>query len=98
MAKRDIFHRRLQHILRLSDEHAPVIKTIQKNSLAATRSELEMPDAVTNPSPCDDAYMIVIQTHEKNSRELWLDGKPIKTDPLHAGGVVFHDMRQGPRF
>ena len=99
MAKRHIFNRRMQHILRLSDEHTPVIKTIQKNSLAATRCQLDMPfDAVTNPSPRDDAYMIVIQIHGKNSRELWLDGRPIKTEPLYAGGVVFHDLRQGPRF
>jgi AraC-like DNA-binding protein len=99
MAKRHIFNRRMQHILRLSDEHAPVIKTIQKNSLAATRCQLDMPfDAVTNPSPRDDAYMIVIHIHGKNSRELWLDGRPIKTEPLYAGGVVFHDLRQGPRF
>jgi AraC-like DNA-binding protein len=99
MAKRHIFNSRMQHILRLSDEHTPVIKTIQKNSLAATRCQLDMPsDAVTNPSPPDDAYMIVIQIHGKNSRELWLDGRPIKTEPLSAGGVVFHDMRQGPRF
>jgi AraC-like DNA-binding protein len=99
MAKPHIFNRRMQHILRLSDEHAPVIRTIQKNSLAATRCQLDMPfDAVTNPSPRDDAYMIVIQIHGKNSRELWLDGRAIKTEPLHAGGVVFHDMRQGPRF
>jgi AraC-like DNA-binding protein len=99
MAKRHIFNRRMQHILRLSDEHTPVIKTIQKNSLAATRCQLDLPsDAVTNPSPRDDAYMVVMQIHGKNSRELWLDGRPIKTEPLHAGGVVFHDMRQGPRF
>ena len=99
MAKQHIFNRRMQHILRLSDENAPVIKTIQKNSLAATRCQLDIPlGAVTNPSPRDDAYMIVIQIHGKNSRELWLDGKPIKTEPLHAGGVVFHDLRQGPRF
>ena len=99
MAKRHIFNRRMQHILRLSDEHTPVIKTIQKNSLAATRCQLDMPfDAVTNPSPRDDAYMVVIQIHGKNSRELWLDGRPIKTEPLYAGGVVFHDLRQGPRF
>src|SRR5260370_8661169 len=99
MAKRDIFNRRMQHILRLSDEHTPLIKTIQKNSLAATRCQLDMPfDTVTNPSPRDDAYMIVIQIHGKNSRELWLDGRPIKTEPLHAGGVVFHDLRQCPQF
>jgi AraC-like DNA-binding protein len=99
MQKRHIFNRRMQYILRLSDEHTPVIKTIQKNSLAATRCKLEVPfDAITNPSPREDAYMIVIQIHGENSRELWLDDRPIKTEPLGAGGVVFHDMRQGPRF
>jgi AraC-like DNA-binding protein len=27
-----------------------------------------------------------------------LDGRPIKTEPLCAGGVVFHDLRQIPQF
>ena len=99
MAKRHIFNRRMQHILRLSDEHTPVLNTIQRNSLAATRCRLDVAfDERTNPSPREDAYMIVTQIHGKNSRELWLDSRPIKTEPLHAGGVVFHDMRQGPRF
>jgi hypothetical protein len=99
MAKRHIFNRRMQHILRLSDEHTPVIKTIQKNSLAATRCKLDVLFyETTNPPPREDAYMIVIQMHGKNSRELWLDGRPTKTEPLYAGGVVFHDMRQTPRF
>ncbi len=99
MTKRHIFSRRMQQILGLPDEHTPVIKTIQRNSLAATRCRLDVPfDAMTNPSPREDAYLIVIQIRGKNSRELWLDGKPIKTEPLHAGGVVFHDLRQSPLF
>jgi len=53
---------------------------------------------MTNLLPREDAYMIVIQIRGKNTRELWLDGRPIKTEPLHAGGVVFHDLRQSPQF
>jgi AraC-like DNA-binding protein len=53
---------------------------------------------MTNLLPREDAYMIVIQIRGKNARELWLDGRPIKTEPLHAGGVVFHDLRQSPQF
>jgi AraC family transcriptional regulator len=99
MAKQHIFSKRMQHILGLPGEHNPVIKTIQNNSLAATRCRLAVPfDAMTNPAPRDEAYMIVIQIQGKNSRELWLDGKSIKTEPLHAGGVVFHDLRRAPRF
>jgi AraC-like DNA-binding protein len=99
MAKRHIFNGRMQHILRLSDEHTPVIKTIQKNPLAATRCRLDAPfEEMTNPPPREDAYMIVMQVNGTNSRELWLDGKSTRTEPLNAGGVVFHDMRQIPRF
>lgn len=99
MAKRHTFNKRMQQILGLSDQHAPVIKTIQKNPLAATRCKLDLPfDAMTYPFAREDTYMVVMQVWGKNSRELWLDGKPIKTEPLYAGGVVFHDLRQCPAF
>jgi AraC family transcriptional regulator len=99
MAKRHIFSKRMQHILRLPEKQTAVIKTIQKNSLAATRCKLDVPlDALTNSPSREDAYMIVIQIRGKNSRELWLDGKSVRTEPLHAGGVVFHDLRRSPRF
>src|ERR1700722_4234825 len=89
----------MQQIFGVSDEHSPVVKTLQKNSLAATRCRIDFPfGAMTNPFPREDAYMIVIQILGKNSRELWLDGRPIKTEPLHAGGVVFQDLRQRPQF
>src|SRR5271154_7300610 len=99
MAKRHIFSKRMQHILGPPDKHAEIIKTIQNNSLAVTRCKLDVPlETITNSPPREDAYMIVIQIRGKNSRELWLDGKPIKTEPLFAGGVVFHDLRQSPLF
>ena len=99
MAKRHIFSKRMQHILRLPEKQTAVIKTLQKNSLAATRCKLDVPlDALTNSPSREDAYMIVIQIRGKNSRELWLDGKSVRTEPLHAGGVVFHDLRRSPRF
>jgi AraC family transcriptional regulator len=83
MAKWSIFSRGMQQVLGLPKECIPVIKTIQNNSLAATRCRRDVPfDAVTNPLPREDAYMIVIQIRGKNSRELWLDGRPIKTEPL----------------
>src|SRR5580704_13308932 len=99
MAKWHIFSRGMQQVLGLPNECVPVIQTIQNNALAATRCRRDVPfKAVTNPLPREDAYMVVIQMRGKNSRELWLDGKPIKTEPLYAGGVVFHDLRQIPQF
>ena len=99
MARQHIFIKGMQQVLGLPDERIPVIQTIQNNSLAATRCRRDVPfDAMTNLLPREDAYMIVIQIGGKNARELWLDGRPIKTEPLHAGGVVFHDLRQSPQF
>lgn len=99
MEKRHIFSRRMQQMFGLPEERTPFIKTIQKNPLAATRCRLDFPfDAMTNPLPPIDAYLIVIQIEGKNSRQLWLDGKAIKTETLYAGGVVFHDLRQRLQF
>src|SRR5271170_4173937 len=99
MAKQPMFSGRMQQILGLLNEQTPDIKTIQNNPLAATRCRLDVRlDTMTNPPPREDAYLIVVQIQGKNSRELWLDGKPIKTEPLYAGGVVFHDLRRSPTF
>ena len=66
MATRHVFFRRMQQIFGLSDEHSPVVKTLKKNSLAATRCRIDFPfGAMTNPFPREDAYMIVIQILEK---------------------------------
>jgi AraC family transcriptional regulator len=99
MARQHVFSKGMQQVLGLPDKRIPVIQTIQNNSLAATRCRRDVPfDAITNLLPREDAYMIVMQIRGKNARELWLDGRPIKTEPLHAGGVVFHDLRQSPQF
>jgi AraC family transcriptional regulator len=99
MARQHVFSKGMQQVLGLPDKRIPVIQTIQNNSLAATRCRRDVPfDAMTNLLPREDAYMVVIQIRGKNARELWLDGRPIKTEPLHAGGVVFHDLRQSPQF
>lgn len=97
MAKRHVISKRMQQILKLPDDHGSVLQSLRNNSLTATRCRLRIDD-VTNPPPHEDAYMIVIQLGKKNSRDLWLDGKSIKTEPLSAGGVVFHDLRRSPRF
>ena len=86
-------------MLERSERPNPVIKTIQKNPLAATRCRLTIPfDGQTKPLSREDSYMAVVQIGGKNARELWLDGKSINTEPLYAGGVVFHDLRRSPMF
>ena len=89
MAKRRILRKQGQHISRLPSEPSSwgvrdrsrpaIIKNIKNNSLAATRCRLDGPfDEKTHPLPSEDAYMVTIQIQGTNSRELWLDGKPVK--------------------
>ena len=97
MAARHIVGKRTQEMLGQSERPTPIIKTIKKNPLEATRCTLDVPfAALTNPLPREDCYMIVTQVGGKASRELWLDGKSIKTEPIYGGEVVFHDLRQSP--
>jgi AraC-like DNA-binding protein len=42
--------------------------------------------------------MVVLQTGAPSHRELWLDGKPVKTRPLDRGEVALHDLRHRPVF
>ncbi len=97
MAAQSIVGGRAHEMLGLSGGPTPVTKTIKKNPLEATRCKLDVPfNALTKPVPREDCYMVVVQIAGKASRELWLDDKPIRTEPLYAGGVVFHDLRQSP--
>lgn len=97
MAAQHIVGGRAHEMLGLSEGPTPVAKTIKKNPLEATRCKLDVPfNALTKPVPREDCYMVVVQIAGKASRELWLDDKPIRTEPLYAGGVVFHDLRQSP--
>jgi AraC family transcriptional regulator len=109
MTKLHIFRKRIQHLSRLPSDpkswgvrdssRVTIVKTIENNSLAATRCKLDGPfDEKTQPVSREDAYMAVVQIRGRNARELWLDGRSIKTEPLHAGGVVFHDLRRNPEF
>jgi AraC-like DNA-binding protein len=42
--------------------------------------------------------MVVLQTGQRSYRELWLDGKSVKTEPLNPGEVALHDLRRRPAF
>ncbi len=61
MVKPHIINKRMQKVFGLPDEPTPVLQTLH-NPLAATRCKLEVPlNAMTNPMPREDAYMMVIQ-------------------------------------
>jgi AraC family transcriptional regulator len=85
--------------LRLDRVPALVTKTINKTTVAVTRCTLDAPThGPTSPLPSEDAYMVVLQTGKRSHRELWLDGKPVRTQPLNPGEVALHDLRRRPAF
>src|SRR6516225_7936127 len=84
---------KLGRYLHLDDVPALVARTTDKKPIAITRCRLDTSvHGPTSPIPSEDAYMIVLQTGERSYRELWLDSKPVRTEPhdLCAG-----DLRPG---
>jgi AraC family transcriptional regulator len=85
--------------LHLGNVPALVTKSINKAPVAVTRCTLDAPThGPTSPIPRENAYMVVLQTGQPSHRELWLDGKAIRTQPLNPGEVALHDLRRRPVF
>ncbi len=99
MAEPGAYGRKLGEHLHLDRAPAFVSRTINKTPVAVTRCWLDAPThGPTSPIPCEDAYMVVLQTGRRSHRELWLDGKPVRTEPLNPGEVALHDLRRKPVF
>ena len=91
MANRDIFNKRLQQILRPPDERTPIIKTIHRNPLSATRCMLDVPiNSITNPLPRDDAYMMVrFRYKEKILANFGWTANPLRPNRSMPGAWCF---------
>jgi AraC-like DNA-binding protein len=99
MAEFGAYGNKLGGYLHLDDVPALVARTTDKKPIAITRCRLDTPaHGPTSPIPSEDAYMVVLQTGESSHRELWLDGKPVRTEPLNPGQVALHDLRRRPVF
>jgi len=97
MIPRGAYGEQLRRSFRLTSAPALVTQTIQKTPIAVTRCKRDVPHREpTLPLPREDAYMIVLQIGERAERELWLDGKTVRTEPVGAGDVVFQDLRRSP--
>ena len=90
-----------QTLAALGLAHSPTLttQTIRKTMVAVSRCKLDVLNhGPTSPIPVQDAYMIVLQTGQPSRRELWLDGKAMRTEPLISGEVALHDLRRRPAF
>jgi AraC family transcriptional regulator len=99
MAETGAYGKKLGEHLHLDHVPALVSKTIIKAPVAVTRCMLDAPThGPTSPIPDEDAYMVVLQTGQRSHRELWLDGRSVRTEPLNPGEVALHDLRRRPVF
>jgi hypothetical protein len=99
MATRQTLKGQFDQLIKRLAGPASAFKRIQKNPLSATLCRLDVPfKATTAPVPREDAYMVGIQLRGMICRELWMDGKATRTEPISAGGVAFHDLRQNHVF
>jgi hypothetical protein len=88
MVRLHVFSKGMQQVLGLPDKRIPVIQTIQNNSLTATRCRRDVPfDAMTNPLPREDAYMI-FEWLDKAVTQQDAGLSEIASQPLFAN---FHD-------
>lgn len=87
----------LGQTFRLGRAPALVTKTLQKGLIAVTQLRCE--DAhhgMTKPIPREDAFLGAVHIEPCLSRELWLDGKPTRTEPMMVGDVAFLDLKTSP--
>src|SRR5271168_3632942 len=87
--------------LHLHLDVAPALlsRTIAKTPVAVTRCRLAAQSPrPTSPITSEDAYMMVLQIGQRIHRDLWLDGRPVRTEPLDPGETVLHDLRRRPMF
>jgi AraC family transcriptional regulator len=51
---------------------------------------------LTTPIPPEDSFIVALQLRDRPDYELWLDGRPVHTQPLRAGTSAFFDLRRNP--
>lgn len=86
-------------LLRLGYTPALLSRALNKTTVAVTRCRLDAPShGPTTPIPSEDAYMLVLQIGQRVHRDLWLDGRHVRTEPLDPGEVALHDLRRRPMF
>jgi AraC family transcriptional regulator len=90
---------RLGRHLHMGDTPALVSRTLNKTPVAVTRCKVDAPShGPTSPIPQEDAYMVVLQIGGRIARDLWLEGVPVRTEPMDTGQVALHDLRRSPVF
>lgn len=85
MSDQGAYGERIAERFRLEAPPPLVVKNLTKVGFAATRLVAAAGHGMTLPIPREDAFLVMLQLRDFPSHELWLGGKPLKTDPYRKG-------------
>ena len=82
--------------IRLQGAASFVSKSPRKTEISVTECVCNSANhGMTEPMPYRDGYMAVVNL-VPIEKDLWSDGLPVRSEPLAAGALVFHDLRLCP--
>jgi AraC family transcriptional regulator len=82
--------------VRINEAPSLSSKSISNTEISVTECACSTVNhGMTDKMPYRDAYLAVINLMPTD-KDLWNDGRPIRSGPLGAGMLVFHDLRQNP--
>jgi AraC family transcriptional regulator len=88
---------RLGAAFRQKDPPTLTSQTLRKNRLAVTEVRCDRSNfGLTEPIPCEDAYLVALQVCQVPDHELWVDGRPARATPFGAGQTSIYDLNRNP--
>jgi AraC-like DNA-binding protein len=91
------FGQNLGDYLRVDKASAFTTRTLRHSQIAVTQIVCDVENnGLTTPIPAEDAFLVTLQLRDCPSHELWLDGKPMRTQPLPCGTTSIYDLRRSP--
>lgn len=84
---------------RFGAQRAPVFinRSIRKSEVAVTYLRQEMPTfELSDPQPVEDACLLSMGLYDFPDYTLWLEGRPVPTEPVLAPQITMYDLRAQP--
>jgi AraC family transcriptional regulator len=79
--------------------NALVSRTLRKGVVAFTEIRSDNPTGVvSDPIPCEDAFLVAVQLRDFPRHEYWEDGRQAPIHSLKKGSTNLYDLKRNPAF
>ncbi len=97
MTSHGAYGQNLADCFRLDSAPSFVLRTLRHSEVAVTQITCDVENnGLSAPLPREDAFLVTLQLRDCPAHDLWLDGRPMKTQPLTAGTTCIYDLRRSP--